>query len=93
VRDQVADVDATFHVPVDDPRDVGTALSAAERSATAGPQLERPSGDLLPRRAEALWLLLSVRPKPFQKCNHILALLGVLQAGKDHFGVRHHGLW
>src|ERR1019366_9963383 len=50
VRDQVVDIDAPVHVPINDPRHVGAAARSAERRAhpdAAGNELERPRGDLL----------------------------------------------
>ena len=43
-------------------------------------------------RIKQLLLLLPVRAELFEKRNHVLPLLLILQAGKDHFGVRHHRL-
>src|SRR5579885_3895779 len=56
VRDQVVDIDAPFHVPVDDFGHVAPAPGAAERGAfpgTAGDQLERTRGDFLALRRHA----------------------------------------
>src|SRR5262245_16360984 len=51
MRDQIVDVDAPFHVPVDDPGNVAPPTRAAERGSfpgATGDQLEWPRGDLLP---------------------------------------------
>src|SRR5690606_18210710 len=50
VRDQVVDIDALVHVPVDDLRYVGTTTGATEGGAapgTAGHQLEGARGNFL----------------------------------------------
>src|SRR5215218_9260692 len=56
VGDHQVDRDLPVHVPVDDLRHVGAALSAAERSAAPvapGDQLKRARGDLLARLGDA----------------------------------------
>src|SRR5580704_6927041 len=53
---QIVDVDSTFHVPVDDFRDVCAASGAAKRSSlpdAAGDQLERSGGDFLAGAGDA----------------------------------------
>src|SRR3954453_13290523 len=52
VGDEIVDVDLAFHVPVDDPGDIGASARAAERGAfpyPSGDELKRPRLDLLSR--------------------------------------------
>src|ERR1700682_4900231 len=56
MRDQLVEFELPVHVPVDDPRHVGAATGAAERSTLphpTGDQLERPGLDLLPSSGDA----------------------------------------
>src|SRR5215472_10611866 len=56
VSDQIVDVDAAVHIPVDDLRHVGAAARAAEGGAlpdAAGDELERPGRDLLAGAGDA----------------------------------------
>src|SRR5262252_9046203 len=56
VRDQIVDIDFSFHVPVDNLRDVGPAPRATEGGSfphAAGDQLERPRRDFLARPGDA----------------------------------------
>src|SRR5260370_38003225 len=55
VSDQIVDVDAAIHVPVDNFRNVATSARAAERGSfpgAAGHELERTRRDLLARAGD-----------------------------------------